>query len=435
MNRRLATCLLSLVVSCSDSAVSGDDRGGGGGGASGMNPSAAACSTETCHGEGQACVQDRCVSDCRVASATACSDGRVCDFSDGRCAVKGSPGILSGDFTDCAGPKGTQHCGPGSTCSLDGVCAADGPCAEVTCDEAGRCYGTSCPKTRPAPLCTLPDTDKLRDVSASAISFDFDRLCNSYVVTLTGYDYLYQVAPDGSVTTVAGYSDANMHEVVAAPLASSAKAPGDVALIYGIHGSAISLLQRGETLSLPPLVPTSALPTGVAPIGAPFDSYAAGLTYGPQGRLFVANAQTTGDLVEVLAKDGTTTTLYTDPNAERITAATQYNIRSLVIGMTSGELRLFDLGTKKASVLSKGTGEPIASLAMDRFTGTLYVGHMSGNVVTVDAKGTVTPFAKHDLAARLRIAPDNALYCLTASVSGGGVSGPSFTKTALPSTR
>lgn len=380
-------------------------------------------------------MQDRCVSDCRVASATSCSADKVCDFSDGRCAVKGSPGVLTGGFTDCAGPKGVQHCGPGSVCSLDNQCEADGPCADVSCDETGRCWGTSCPKTRPAPLCTLPDVDKLSGVSANAISFDFDRLCNSYVVTLTGYDYLYQVAPDGVVTTVAGYSDANMHEVVAAPLASSAKAPGDVALIYGIHGAAISLLQRGETLSLPPLIPTQTLPSGVAPIGAPFDTYSAGLTYGPKGRLFVANAQTSGDLVEVFAKDGSTTTLYTDPNAERITAATQYNLRALVIGMTSGELRLFDLGTKQATVLSKGIGEPIASLAMDRFTGTLYVGHMSGSVVTVDAKGTVTPFAKHELAARLRIAPDNALYCLTGSVSGGGVSGASFGKTALPSTR
>lgn len=433
MYRRLAVCFLSFAISCGDSATTGQDSDGGD--PSSMSPSASGCSIASCGVEGQACVQDRCVTDCRIATASACSAGKVCDFTDGRCVGKDSPGVLTGGFQECIGPNGKQQCGPGSLCSLDGHCAADGPCSELSCDETGRCYGTSCPTTRPAPLCTLPDLDKLTAVTPNAISFDFDRLCNSYVVTLTGYDYLYQVAPSGDITTVAGYSDANMHEVVAAPLASSAKTPGDVALIYGIHGSALSMLQRGEMMSLPPLIPTSAVAAGVAPIGAPFDTYSAGLTYGPQGRLFVGNVQVSGDLAEVNAKDGTTTTLYTDPNGERITAAAQYNVRSLVIGMMSGELRLFDLGTKKMTVLSSGISEPIASLAMDRFTGTLYVGHMSGAVVTVNAKGEATPFAKHDLAARLRIGPDNALYCLTGAISGGGVSGASFAKTALPNKR
>ena len=154
MYRRLAVCFLSFAISCGDSATTGQDSDGGD--PSSMSPSASGCSIASCGGEGQACVQDRCVTDCRIATASACSAGKVCDFTDGRCVEKDSPGVLTGGFQECIGPNGKQQCGPGSLCSLDGHCAADGPCSELSCDETGRCYGTSCPTTRPTTRPTRP---------------------------------------------------------------------------------------------------------------------------------------------------------------------------------------------------------------------------------------------------------------------------------------
>ena len=77
------------------------------------------------------------------------------------------------------------------------------------------------------------------------------------------------------------------------------------------------------------------------------------------------------------------------------------------------QVLLLNLGTKQTQVPTKGTGEPIASLAMDRSTGTLAVGNMNGIVVSGDATGAVAQFGKYARPARQRVAPDNALCCLT----------------------
>ncbi len=241
---------------------------------------APADTTCTC-APGASCASGVCAMDCGDPLATPCASGDECDFATGACVAEGTAGALTGDGVTC----GSARCMPGSECGLGDVCIAAPPCASMRCNaDRSVCWGSVCTSTRPVASCTpasierMSMPDFLRGGDNGLVDLELDDACNVYgVTTISGTDYLRELAPDGTLTEHPGVTNLNMGEVaVLRPFSSEfEESPGEVALTYtccltcGCVGSdpqGVARLDREGSVRLP-MVLTAVASDATGPFG------------------------------------------------------------------------------------------------------------------------------------------------------------------------
>lgn len=379
---------------------------------------------------GEICEAGACAADCGNPAATPCGSGMVCDYASARCVPEGTAGILTGDGEACGddGPR----CLPGTECTLDGRCVAAAPCTSMRCAPGdATCWGRSCFTSRPAgscapaPLERLGMDDFLRGGDGGATDLEFDDACHAYTVTtISGTDYLRQVAPDGTLTVWAGVTNLNMGEVAALRRPGGEFGTGElgeVALTYvccatcgcvSADPQGVARLDREDATTSLPMVIVAMPSPGTGPFGQPaLDTGPFGLTWGRDRRLYVGNVTAQGDLVRADLAAGGTTEIHRLP--ARIHASATYDPRSLLVAIAGGAVyRVSTDGPEQ--VLWAELGEDVTSLVRDPFTGRVYASLSSARVVELEADGAMraelTPAPSG--RGRLAYAPDGFLYHL-----------------------
>ena len=400
----------------------------------------------TC-GPGEVCSATGCSADCGSPASTPCGAGQVCDFATGACAAEGTAGILAGAGETCEGTG--ARCLPGTECTLEGACVAAPPCATLSCDASGTtCWGRSCVATRPAgahapaTLERMNAADFLRGGDGGALDLEFDDACNAYAVTtISGADYLRQLAPDGTLTTWTGVTNLNMGEVAALRLPGGEFGDGslgEVALTYvccaacGCMGSdpqGVARLDREGTSSLPMVIVAMPSP-GEGPFGVPaLDTGPFGLTWGRDRRLYVGNVTTQGDVVRADLTTGATSEIHRLPG--RVHASATFDPESLLVAIAGGAIHRISTDGPETALFAEA-GEDVTSLVRDPFTGGVYVAVRSGAIIWFDRDGT--RLGELDPApsapGRLAYAPDGFLYHLVP----GFPSTAAVTRYVLPAT-
>jgi hypothetical protein len=397
----------------------------------------AGCTAATCTGPGKSCVSGACVDDCRPSPSGSCSAGTACDFTDGKCKDGASACFLAGVFDDC----GSKHCGPGSLCDGKGACiaAAGMGCRDVSCDASGRCWGLECPCDRPPPRCTPATLAQLnapefvgslandRD-DEGAFDLDFDDVCTAYAVTMiSGPDYLRQLTAGNELTVWTSTTNLNMGEVAVLRIPSGEfKTLGDVAATY-ICCATCGCIETGEdgrlgvvhldrdssTRPLPNVLPAKAT-TGAGPFGnTSIDTGPYALTWGGDKALYAANVDTNGDFVRVDLAAKTTTNVTSFLG--RVTAATIYDLRRLLVATEGGKVFLLEPKTGDR-VDWASLPNHVTSLQRDPFTGRVYAEIASSppKIVEISADGkSIADFQTPPRLGRIAIAPDGQLYHLS----------------------
>ncbi len=404
---------------------------------------ASPCTGESCSGPGMACVKGACVEDCRHASADACDGGAACDFTDGKCKAPTSACFLPAAFDPCPDAAGStaRQCGPGTMCDGKGACTIPGNgCTGLECDDAGRCWATGCPCERPAPRCSVASLDALNkgdfagpqptndQDSEGAFDLDFDDLCTAYTATMiSGADFVRQLQPDGTLTTWQSTTNLNMGQVAVLRIPGGEfKELGDVAATYiccatcgcvetGDDGrlGVIRLDRASATRPLPNVLPAKPT-TGAGPFGlATLDTGPYGLTWGADRALYAGNVEANGDFVRVDLEKKTTSPVTTFP--ARVTAATIYDLRRLLVAVEGGEIFLLETKTGEKSSWASLDAH-VTSVKRDKFSGRVYaeVATTPPKIVEISPDGkTVTDFQTPPRLGRIAIAPDNHLYHLS----------------------
>jgi hypothetical protein len=455
-------CLTALAVACGGETVARPEctsasecaagatcvdgacmaRPDAGGDASAPGDAGCAC------GAGEVCEAGGCAADCGDPRALACGEGTTCDYATGRCAAEGTAGILSGEGEVCAGTG--ARCLPGTECTLDGRCVAAPPCTAMRCTpNDSTCWGRSCFAARPAGACApatlerMNEDDFVRGGDGGATDLELDDACNAYTVTtISGTDYLRQLAPDGTLTVWNGVTNLNMGEVAALRRPGGEFGTGElgeVALTYvccascGCVGSdpqGVARLDREGATSLPMVI--TAMPSpGSGPFGQPaLDTGPFGLTWGRDRRLYVGNVTAQGDLVRADLDTGATLEVHRLP--ARIHASATFDPRSLLVAVEGGEV--YRVSTEGAEqVRWAELGEDVTSLVRDPFTGRVYASLRSARIVELAADGALLRELEPAPSGRGRLAyaPDGALYHLVL----GWPTRAEVTRYELPRTR
>lgn len=394
---------------------------------------------------GEVCGPAGCTADCGDPSSAPCASGDLCDFATGRCAAAGTPGILTGAGVAC----GETLCLPGTECTLEGECVAAPPCAATSCASDGSaCWGRSCAATRPAGACApaplerMNQDDFVRGGDGGATDLEFDDACHAYTVTtISGADYLRQLAPDGTLTSWTGVTNLNMGEVAALRLPGGEFGDGslgEVALTYvccascgcvGTDPQGVARLDRAGAASLPMVIVAMPSP-GSGPFGVTaLDTGPFGLTWGRDRRLYVGNVETQGDLVRADLETGTVSEIHRLP--ARIHASATFDPGSLLVAIAGGAIHRVSTDGP-ASAPFADVGEDVTSLVRDPFTGRVYVAVRSGAILELDRDGSSLGALEPAPSApgRLAYAPDGFLYHLVP----GFPTSASVTRYALPAT-
>lgn len=381
-------------------------------------------------GAGEICEAGACAADCGNPAAIPCAAGDVCDFASARCVAEGTAGILTGEGAQCgdAGPR----CLPGTECTLDARCVAAAPCTSMRCTSGdATCWGRSCFSSRPPGSCAPPTLERMnaddfvRGGDGGATDLEFDDACHAYTVTtISGTDYLRQLAPDGALTEWSGVTNLNMGEVAALRRPGGEFGTGDlgeVALTYvccatcgcvSADPQGVARLDREDASSSLPMV-IIAMPTaGDGPFGSPgLDTGPFGLTWGRDRRLYVGNVETNGDLVRADVEAGATTEIHRLP--ARITASATFDPRSLLVAVDGGEIHRVSTDGPEDETWAT-VGEDVTSMVRDPFSGRVYVSLASARILELEPDGTLrgelSPAPLH--RGRLAYAPDGFLYHL-----------------------
>jgi hypothetical protein len=404
-----------------------------------------------------ACIAGACVADCRPAGANPCPSGKVCDVSDagpGMCVDPGAACVTTSTPETC----GAKICGSGSACDGAGKCYPRVPCSDVACDNAG-CYGIGCACTRPAGCATAPlgtpgakgtlQDDAFRQ---GLVDLQFDPMCTAWGVTLiSGPDYLRSIAPDGTISSVAGVTNLNMGEVAVLQhlaQATSAKLPRvldvpglDVSLSYiccSTCGCQLGSTPQGVahydpmTKQIPLVIPSKTFTNGAGPFGAAvFDTGPAGLSYGTDRVLYVGNVDVNGDYYSLDLSTSMQTLVTTF--AKRVYASTAFDAVNQLVALEGGELRL--LRITDASTTSWATSScPVTGLTRDFFDGSVYVACRDETIWRYDATGKGATFKTAANPSRIAIAPDGWLYALEIPPPFADVT-PTVERWQLPTTR
>ncbi len=388
-----------------------------------------------CDQPNQSCVDDVCVESCQGQDDDPCGPDQVCDVISGECKDAGALCTLAGEATVC----GERSCGAGTTCDGEGQCLAIAPCAAVVCTDGGDCWGTACSCTR-AKECEDPSDELLNGpFSAMIAGLDFADDCTAWMVTLRdGVDYLRRLRPDGELTEWPGVSNLDMGEVkvlrrLTIPQAKlppddlageSVEPPlpvegyGEVALSYiccANCGCALDPPQGvarldEENMDDPlALVITATTTDGKGPfMSILFDAGPQGLTWGEDRVFYVGNTTANGEFNAADLEKGTQELVNTFD--ERVTAAAPISPVHLLVGLEGGGLLRFNVNTQE-TVLVLDVDAGITSLSHDKFTGLVYAGLSTLEIVELDPfSGEASTFAMMPGKGRVAVSPSGRLW-------------------------
>ncbi len=268
---------------------------------------------------------------------------------------------------------------------------------------------------------------------------DFADDCTAWMVTLrSGTDFLRRLRPDGELTEWAGVANLDMGEVkvlrrltipqstsLPDDLAGEVVTPpipvegyGEVALSYiccATCGCALDPPQGvsrlvEENMDEPlPLVITATITQGTGPFMSKlFDAGPQGLTWSEDRVFYVGNTTANGEFNAANLEKGTQELVSTFD--ERVTAAAPISPVHLLIGLESGGLLRFNVNTKESElVLDVDAG--ITSLSHDKFTGLVYAGLSTLEVVELDPfTGDFSTFAMMPGKGRVAVSPSGRLW-------------------------
>lgn len=403
-------------------------------------------------GPGEVCGAAGCAADCGNPLSTACGAGTECDFATGACVAEGTAGALTGAGTRCGGATGPL-CLPGTECNVSGACQAAPPCVVLRCtDDGSTCWGGRCASTRPVAACTpaplerinMPDFLRAGLTSGGVVDLELDDACNVYgATTVSGPDYLLELAPDGTLSRTTGVTNLNMGEVaVLRPYSDEfSTSPGEVALTYTccascgcVGGDPQGVARLDRTGPALPLVITATGSTGTGPFGSIYlDTGPFGLTWGRDRTLYVGNVVMNGDLHRADLTTGTSGEIARLPG--RIYATTSFDGASLLVAIEGGEV--LRVSTDGVTQLPFATLEDdVTSMVRDPFLGVVYVSTSSGSVEILAADGTPsgTLIAAGGAPGRIAYGPEGALYYLRLPAEGP-LFAPMVERMALPTTR
>ncbi|HGG56619.1 MAG TPA: hypothetical protein ENK31_02355 [Nannocystis exedens] len=388
-----------------------------------------------CDQPNQTCIDDVCVDLCQGMEPDFCGPEKVCDIISGECKDPDAACTVAGESQVC----GEMSCGPGTICDGEGECLAIAPCAGVACTEDGDCWGEGCSCSRDKE-CDDASEELLNGPFSDMIAgLDFADDCTAWMVTLRGgTDYLRRLRPDGELTEWPGVSNLDMGEVkvlrrltipqltalpddlageiVTPPL--PAEAYGEVALSYiccAMCGCAqdppqgVARLDE-ENMDEPlALVVTATTTQGTGPfMNKLFDAGPQGLTWS-EGRVFyVGNTTANGEFNAANLEKGTQELVNTFD--ERVTAAAPISPVHLLVALEGGGLLRFNVNTKDTQlVLDVDAG--ITSLSHDKFTGLVYAGLSTLEVVEIDPfTGDFSTFATMPGKGRVAVSPSGRLW-------------------------
>jgi hypothetical protein len=388
---------------------------------------------DACIAPNQQCVDGECVTLCQGQDPDPCGPDQVCDVISGACKDPDAACVLAGPAVDC----GAARCGPGSVCDGQGACVPIAPCADVACTAAQDCWGRLCACERPSE-CDDPALELLNGPFSSEITaLDFADDCTAWMVTLrSGTDYLRRLRPDGEVTEWPGVSNLDMGEVKVLrsltvpqltrpyPFAGLPAPPepvegiGEVALTYTCCENCgcfsdppqgVARLVEDDPDTPLPLVIVAQVTQGTGPFGeAVADAGPQGLTWGVDRVLYVGNSTANGDYNTADLPSMTQAAVTSFP--ARVTASAPVSPVHLVVGLIGGEVQRLNVATAAAELVVD-LGADITSFSHDRFTGKVYAGLSTLEIVAFDPfTGEVEGFAVMPGKGRVAVSPSGALY-------------------------
>ncbi|WAS99176.1 hypothetical protein [Nannocystis punicea] len=386
-----------------------------------------------CDQPNQQCVDGVCVTSCQGQGPDACPQGQVCDVISGECHAEGDPCTLAGLGTPCA----DLSCGPGTTCDGLGACVPVAPCADVACTDDGQCWGAVCGCERVVE-CQEPTADLLNGPFSTEIGgIDFADDCNAWMVTLrSGPDYVRRLKPDGELTQWTGVANLNMGEVKVLrrltipqltdipPVAAEPSPPtpveglGEVAITYtccqqcGCQADppqGVARLDEDNVMSPLPIVIVAQVTQGDGPFGsAAADAGPHGLAWGEDRVLYVGNSTMNGEYNNADLDNATQGVVFTFD--ARVTASAPISPVHLLVALDGGAVYRFNNQTKQAEFVVDLMSD-VTSLAHDAFTGHVYAGLASLEVVRVAPfTGEVEPFQTMPGVGRVAVSPSGKLW-------------------------
>lgn len=380
------------------------------------------------------CLGGECVPRCSGVSPDPCGPAQVCDVITGQCHDPAQACTLAGETTAC----GDMRCGPGSICDGAGACIPYAPCAGVVCRDDGSCWGQACSCERPSD-CVPPTAEALNGPFSHMVSdLAFADDCTAWMVTITGWDFVRRLTPDGMLTEWPGVSNLNMGEIEVLKALSPAgitaageppttlKGPppaaiegiGDVALTYICCASCncasnpkqgLARLDEGNPDGELPLVIEATPSVGQGPFGAFWtDTGPFGLAWGQDRVLYIGNAAANGTLHTADLLTNTQSQIYKFP--ARVHAATSISAVHLMVALAGGELHRFNTKTL-ASELVLVLDADITSLAFDPLTARVFASLRTFDVMEVDPMtGASSVFSTMPGRGRVAISPDGQLW-------------------------
>jgi len=386
-----------------------------------------------CDQPNQQCVDDVCVTTCQGQDRSACPAGQVRDIISGECHAEGDPCTLAGPEAPCA----DLSCGPGSTCDGVGACVPIAPCGGVACTDDGHCWGTQCGCERVVE-CQEPTAELLNGPFSTEIGgIDFADDCNAWMVTLrSGTDYLRRLKPDGELTEWSGVANLNMGEVKvlrrltvpqlhqAPPLTAEPSPPkpveglGEVAITYTCCAACgcqadppqgVARLDEANMANPLPIVIVAQVTQGDGPFGsASADAGPHGLAWGEDRVLYVGNSTMNGQYNDADLDNAMQGVVFTFD--ARITASAPVSPVHMLVALDGGSLYRFNALTKQAEFVVDLMSD-VTSLAHDAFTGHVYAGLASLEVVRIAPfTGDVETFQTMPGKGRVAVSPSGKLW-------------------------
>ncbi len=387
-----------------------------------------------CDEPNQQCVDNICVTSCQGQDPDPCGPDQVCDVISGECHDKDAPCTLDGANVPC----GAGTCGPGSVCDGQGACLPIAPCGDVLCTNDGHCWGTSCVCERAA-ACSDPPLDLMNGPFAVEIgSIDFTDECIAWMVTLrSGTDYLRRLDPAGVLTQWSGVANLNMGEVKVLrrltvpqltnplPIAGKEVPPplpkegyGEVAISYtccptcGCQANppqGVARLVEEDPVKPLPIVIVAQATQGMGPFGSnAADAGPHGLTWGVDRVLYVGNSTANGEYNSADLDKMEQAVEF--KFATRVTASAPVSPVHLLIALEGGEVYRFNVVTKQAELVIDLMSD-VTSLSHDAFSGLVYAGLASLEVVEIDPfTGEVATFQTMPGKGRVAVSPSGKLW-------------------------
>jgi hypothetical protein len=379
-----------------------------------------------CDQPNQQCVAGECVTSCQGQDPSPCPQDQVCDVISGECRPIGAACTLAGPEEAC----GDLSCGPGTVCDGLGACVPIAPCADVACTDDGHCWGRLCACERLIP-CEDPSLELLNGPFSTDIGgIDFADDCNAWMVTLrSGPDYVRRLRPDGELTQWTGVSNLNMGEVKVLrrltipqlelePPLSAVEGLGEVAITYTCCASCgcqadppqgVARLVEDDPVNPLPIVIVAQVTQGDGPFGhVSADAGPQGLAWGENRVLYVGNSTMNGEYNTADLESATQGVVYSFD--ARVTASAPVSPVHLLVALDGGVIYRFNSQTLDAEFVVDLMSD-VTSLAHDAFTGHVYAGLASLEVVRISPfTGDVETFQTMPGKGRVAVSPSGKLW-------------------------